>query len=87
MVLDQDTQKQLNVTQEWDHRPSTKQIIMVRHLESKYNEYKGYVRKDPRYRILLDSTDPELKRQAAEGLLKEYRNDIGLDAFTNISQE
>jgi broad specificity phosphatase PhoE len=86
-ILDFNSQKQLPIKQIWDNIVTTKRITMVRHLESKYNEYKLEVKKDPRYEILINGSNKDDIHNAALWLLQDYRERIWFDAFTDISQE
>jgi hypothetical protein len=55
--------KELSTAQQlfWEKYPDTKNIVFVRHLESKYNEYKQAIKKNTTYKkfMTMENNDPE----------------------------
>ena len=65
--------------------PETRHITFVRHLESKYNEYKNLLKQDPNYQRFLQTQDPSEKEQLAQVLMRDFFEKVGIDYETNLS--
>jgi len=87
-VLDKEEFKKVPIEQVWDTFPDVRNITFVRHLESKYNEYKELVRKTDDYKqfMRMENSDPK-KMEVAMCLMKEYKNIIGTDYQTPLSEK
>lgn len=60
----------------------TKHITFVRHLESKYNEYKETIKSDPQYNEFMTTKDISRKKELAPILLQDFFASVGIDYET-----
>jgi broad specificity phosphatase PhoE len=65
--------------------PETRNIIFVRHLESKYNEYKQLIKQDSIYIEFIQEQNREKKEQLAQKLLSNFFETVGIDYETDLS--
>ncbi|MDR0861054.1 MAG: hypothetical protein LBO09_09120 [Candidatus Peribacteria bacterium] len=71
-----------------DEIPETRHITFIRHLESKYNEYKELIKKNPDYiQFMKPEIDPQEKERLAQVLLKDFFEKVGIDYETDISDQ
>lgn len=99
-ILDMDAVWQLPVKFSRENYSKVRTFTMIRHLESKYNEYKRKVRKTQEYKRfkeleeLLNWVLSDIKREEliaemnilAKAMLNEFVKEIGCDYSTDISQ-
>jgi 3'-phosphoadenosine 5'-phosphosulfate sulfotransferase (PAPS reductase)/FAD synthetase len=73
--------------------PNTRYITFVRHLESKYNEYKILVKSNPDYQEFMNTNEKigenndikiklARKNELAHVLLKDFFQEVGIDYET-----
>lgn len=86
-LLENESLNNLQINQINTQTNHTQQIILVRHLESKYNEYKKTIKEDPRYKNFLQETDDSIKKELALLLLEDFRQNVGVDYTTDISKQ
>jgi broad specificity phosphatase PhoE len=67
--------------------PETRTITFMRHLESKYNEYKELIKTDPHYQQFLQETNGEIKEELAHILMKDFFENVGIDYETQLSSQ
>lgn len=65
--------------------PETRNITFVRHLESKYNEYKQLIKQNPTYIKFIQEQDGEKKEKLAQELLSNFFETVGIDYETDLS--
>lgn len=65
--------------------PETKTITFVRHLESKYNEYKELIKNNPIYQQFIEEKNIEKKSELAEQLATNFFQNVGIDYETELS--
>ncbi len=85
-TLDKEIFQQIPLKTVWDTFPDCKNITFIRHLESKYNEYKNVVKNEDIYKQFMIETDQKKKYELSLELLKHYRDNVGTDPQTNISE-
>jgi hypothetical protein len=56
--------------------PETRTITFVRHLESKYNEYKQLIKQNSLYQQFMQESDLQKKEQLAELLASDFFNTV-----------
>ena len=86
-LLDQDIVSNMSINTIFENMETTNNIIFVRHLESKYNEYKNKVIKTGNYKKFQEATNQEEKLKVAEQLLWEFFQEVWIDYATDISEE
>jgi hypothetical protein len=86
-LLENESLNNLQINQINKQTNHTQQIILVRHLESKYNEYKKFIKDDIRYIQFLQETDSSAKKELALLLLEDFRQNVGIDYTTDISTQ
>lgn len=84
-VWDDNWLDQFPIPQVTDRQEPSQQITIVRHLESKYNEYKNIVVQSELYKLFSQEEDPVKKKIFALELLDDFRNGVGVDYTTDIS--
>ena len=87
-VLDKSSFKWIPMEQIWQEYPDTKSITFVRHLESKYNEYKEMIKQTDKYKEFIAMDNSESKKQElAMHLMKNYKEIIWTDYQTQLSEK
>ncbi len=85
-ILDKEQFKQSPGQIIYDKIPDTKHITFIRHLESKYNEYKVLVKSNPDYKEFMTTQDISRKKELAHVLLQDFFASVGIDYETGLSQ-
>jgi len=67
--------------------PETRTITFIRHLESKYNEYKELIKKNPKYKQFNSEKDKKAKEELAQFLMKDFFEKVGIDYETDLSAQ
>jgi len=62
--------------------PDTNRITFVRHLESKYNEYKETIKNDSHYQEFMTTKSIKRKNELVEVLMKDFFTKVGIDYKT-----
>lgn len=65
-----------------DNVTDTKHITFIRHLESKYNEYKVLIKSNPDYQEFMHTKNISRKKTLAPILLKDFFATVGIDYET-----
>lgn len=65
--------------------PETRHITFIRHLESKYNEYKEIIKSDPNYQEFMNTPNTDRKKELAHILLQDFFTKVGIDYETWLS--
>lgn len=86
-ILDMETFNQSPGNIIYEKIPDTKHITFVRHLESKYNEYKEIIKSDPQYNEFMTTEDISRKKELAPLLLQDFFRAVGIDYETWLSQK
>lgn len=86
-ILDMEKFQQLPINIITDQIPETRHITFVRHLESKYNEYKELITSNPDYQEFMTTTNIDRKKELAQILLKDFFEQVGIDYETWLSQQ
>lgn len=86
-LLDPTSLQNLRVHQINERLDPTQKILLVRHLESKYNEYKELIKEDAIYKQFLKETNSSVKKELASVLLEDFRQNVGVDYTTDISTQ
>jgi hypothetical protein len=85
-LFDKEMFRLIPLKQIWEKFPDCRNITFVRHLESKYNEYKDMVKKTDLYKQFISLPNENAQKyDLAMQLLKDYRQYIGTDYQTDIS--
>lgn len=84
-ILDQNGLENFPISQVIEPINPLQRITIVRHLESKYNEYKELVRTSDLYQSFMQSEDPVKKKQYSLDLLADFKQNVWVDYMTNIS--
>ncbi len=64
----------------------TRHITFVRHLESKYNEYKALIKSNPDYQEFMTTQNLAIKKELVQVLLKDFFEQVGIDYETQLSK-
>ncbi|MEI8252405.1 MAG: hypothetical protein WCG25_01310 [bacterium] len=67
--------------------PDTRNITFVRHLESKYNEYKELIKSNPDYQEFMTTDNIARKKELVQVLLKDFFEQVGIDYETQLSSK
>ncbi|MFZ2151397.1 MAG: phosphoglycerate mutase family protein [Candidatus Absconditicoccaceae bacterium] len=86
-ILDMDKFQQLPVNIINDQIPDTRHITFVRHLESKYNEYKEMIKYNPDYQEFMTTQNISRKKELVQVLLKDFFSEVGIDYETKLSSK
>ncbi|MCF7835102.1 histidine phosphatase family protein [Candidatus Gracilibacteria bacterium] len=86
-ILDMEKFQQLPINIINDNIPETRRITFIRHLESKYNEYKELIKSNPDYQEFMTTTDISRKKELAMILLKDFFAEVGIDYETGLSSQ
>jgi hypothetical protein len=87
-ILDTDGIQKLSMKKLNEVIPETRHITFIRHLESKYNEYKELIKQNLNYiNFMKPDLDPQEKERLAQVLLKDFFEQVGIDYETNISEQ
>lgn len=81
-ILDMEKIQQLPIHIVPDTIEKTRHITFIRHLESKYNEYKELVNSNPDYHEFMKTDDIKRKNELAQILLKDFFVQVGIDYET-----
>lgn len=84
-ILDMEKFQELPINIVNDKIPETRRITFVRHLESKYNEYKEKIKTNPIYLEFMTTQDISKKKELAQLLLKDFFEEVGIDYETWLS--
>ncbi len=84
-ILDMEKFNQLPVNIINDRVSDTRHITFVRHLESKYNEYKELIKSNPDYKEFMTTQNIDRKKELVQVLLKDFFEQVGIDYETKIS--
>ncbi|HBB04345.1 TPA: hypothetical protein DCZ39_05655 [Patescibacteria group bacterium] len=68
-----------------DNISETRHITFIRHLESKYNEYKFLIENNPDYQEFMQTEDIQRKNELAPILLKYFFDEISIEYETGLS--
>ena len=68
-----------------DKKDSLQDFVMVRHLESKYNEYRRNIVESDLYKTLSTTSDPKIISENLLSLLEDFKKNVGLDYMTWLS--
>ena len=85
-ILDMETFQQLPANIIDTNIPNTRHLTFIRHLESKYNEYKEKIKSNPDYQEFLTTQDISKKKELAQLLLKDFFDEVGIDYETWLSE-
>jgi broad specificity phosphatase PhoE len=86
-ILDKEKFQQLPITIINDQIPETRHVTFVRHLESKYNEYKQLIKSNPDYQEFMTTKNISRKKELAHTLLQHFFQEVGIDYETGLSQK
>lgn len=86
-ILDMEKFNQLPVNIINAKIPDTRHITFVRHLESKYNEYKELIKSNPDYQEFMTTKDISRKKELVQVLLKDFFSEVGIDYETKLSSK
>lgn len=86
-ILDTEKLKQLPITMIDDPIANTRHITFVRHLESKYNEYKEFLKTDATHQEFLETPNRQRKEELVPLLLKNFFDEVGIDYETWLSSK
>jgi hypothetical protein len=86
-ILDMEKFNQLPVNIINDQIPETRHITFVRHLESKYNEYKELIKSNPDYQEFMTTQNISRKKELVNVLLKDFFAEVGIDYETKLSSK
>jgi hypothetical protein len=75
-VLKQDGLHEYPIAQATEPIDPLQRITIVRHLESKYNEYKELVRESDLYRCFMQEEDPVKKKNYSLDLLADFKQNV-----------
>ena len=81
-ILNKEKLKQLPITMVKDPIADTRRITFVRHLESKYNEYKEFLKQDSTHQEFLETSSRQRKEELVPILLKDFITEVGIDYET-----
>ncbi len=84
-ILDMEKFQQLPVNIVDNKIPDTNRITFVRHLESKYNEYKETIKNDSHYQEFMTTKSIKRKNELVEVLMKDFFTKVGIDYKTWLS--
>jgi len=86
-ILDKEKFNQLPVNIINEEIPDTRNITFVRHLESKYNEYKELIKSNPDYQEFMTTDNIARKKELVQVLLKDFFEQVGIDYETQLSSK
>jgi len=86
-ILDKEKFNQLPVHIIWDKTHSTNRITFIRHLESKYNEYKETITSDLDYQEFITTKNIDRKNELVEVVMKDFFAKVGIDYKTWLSEK
>lgn len=86
-VLDSNGLENFKVPQVMDIVDPLQRLTIVRHLESKYNQYKEAIRSSDLYSNFTQEVDPVKKKQYALDLLADFRQQVWVDYTTDVSMK
>ena len=81
-ILDMDKFQKLPIQIINDKIPETRHITFIRHLESKYNEYKELIKSNLDYQEFMTTQDISRKKELAHILLQDFFAQVGIDYET-----
>lgn len=85
MDIEKSNQLPVNIIN--DIIPNTRHISFVRHLESKYNEYKELIKLNPDYQEFMTTQNIARKKELVQILLKNFFEQVGIDYETKLSSK
>lgn len=86
-ILDREKIQQLPMHIVEDHIPQTRHITFIRHLESKYNEYKETIKSNSHYQEFMTTKNIKRKNELVEILMKNFFVEVGMDYKTWLSDK
>jgi len=86
-ILDKEKFQKLPIQIINDKIPETRHITFIRHLESKYNEYKELIKSNLDYQEFMTTQDISRKKELAHILLQDFFAQVGIDYETWLSSQ